>query len=95
MSKITVQFSVSGRVQGVGFRQATAAKARQLALNGWVRNLEDGRVEGCASGDPAALEALQQWLHCGPPLARVTDLRWQTVDTAAQDLPGGGFQIRR
>ncbi|HEX5421444.1 MAG TPA: acylphosphatase, partial [Gammaproteobacteria bacterium] len=49
------RFLVSGRVQGVGFRYATAQKARELALAGQARNLDDGRVEVLACGGEAAL----------------------------------------
>lgn len=63
---------VSGRVQGVFFRAYTQKKARSLGLNGWVRNLPDGRVEVLAEGDGAALRAFEAWLHQGSPLSHVT-----------------------
>lgn len=65
------QFIVSGQVQGVGFRAATRERAAALGLAGWVRNLADGRVEACATGDAGALDALRDWLADGPPAARV------------------------
>ena len=95
MDQPSAHFTVCGRVQGVGFRQATAAKGRELELSGWVRNRDDGQVEGVASGDAAALAEFQRWLQHGPPLARVTDLRWQPQPAAASSLPGSGFEIRR
>jgi acylphosphatase len=49
---------VSGRVQGVGFRWWTRARALELGLSGWAANLDDGRVEVVAEGEPAALDAL-------------------------------------
>lgn len=70
-----IHFWVSGRVQGVYFRQSTLNQARQLGLTGWVKNLPDGRVEGVACGPQQALEQLTQWLHQGPPVAKVTDLK--------------------
>lgn len=85
------RFIVSGRVQGVYFRQSTAEKARNLGLGGWVQNLPDGRVEGLAQGDPAALETLKAWLHRGPAAARVDDLQWLTCELQAQS----GFEVRR
>lgn len=85
------RFIVTGRVQGVYFRQSTADQARQLGLNGWVRNLPDGRVEGVACGDGGALETLKTWLHQGPPAARVDDLQWSVEDEIRSD----GFEVRR
>lgn len=66
---------VSGRVQGVSYRAATVARARGLGLVGWVRNLDDGRVELYACGSARALDALEDWCRRGPPLARVSGLR--------------------
>ena len=66
-----LQFTVSGRVQGVWFRAWTEGVARRLGLTGWVRNLPDGRVEGFAEGPEGALETLLERLHEGPPAARV------------------------
>ncbi len=85
------RFIVTGRVQGVYFRQSTADQARQLGLSGWVRNLPDGRVEGVASGPEAELAALKTWLGHGPTMARVDDLQW----TADEPYSGSGFEVRR
>lgn len=62
---------VAGRVQGVYYRGATAEQAQRLRLDGWVKNLADGRVEIVAAGDPAAVAELASWLWQGPPAARV------------------------
>jgi acylphosphatase len=69
---------VKGRVQGVGFRAATASTGRRLSLNGWVRNLIGGSVEVEAEGDAAAIDELVEFLHRGPNGARVksVDLEW-------------------
>lgn len=75
-----MNFRVSGRVQGVCFRNATVEEARRLDLRGWVKNLADGDVEVYASGDPAAIETLHRWLHQGPPMARVTLVRAAAAD---------------
>ena len=56
---------VRGRVQGVGFRWWTRARALELGLTGWARNLDDGRVEVVAEGDRAACEALLALLRAG------------------------------
>ena len=66
---------VSGRVQGVYYRSATRARAEALAIDGWVRNLPDGRVEVVAAGSAQAVGALARWLWEGPPAARVEAVR--------------------
>ncbi|MBS0365604.1 MAG: acylphosphatase [Proteobacteria bacterium] len=63
---------VSGRVQGVYYRACAASRARELGVNGYARNLPDGRVEVLACGEDAAVEAFVQWLWTGSPDSRVT-----------------------
>jgi acylphosphatase len=58
-------------VQGVYYRAATAEQAARLQLDGWVKNLADGRVEVVVVGSPAAVAELAGWLWQGPPAARV------------------------
>jgi acylphosphatase len=69
---------VRGRVQGVGFRWWTRARALELGLSGWARNLEDGRVEVVAQGSRASGEALLAALRSGRTPGRVTGVteRW-------------------
>jgi DNA ligase D-like protein (predicted 3'-phosphoesterase) len=62
---------VGGAVQGVGFRDATVRRARDLGLTGWVRNDDDGSVRVHAEGEPAALTELEDFLRDGPSHARV------------------------
>ncbi|MBA2238212.1 MAG: acylphosphatase, partial [Lysobacter sp.] len=59
------RFIVSGKVQGVWFRASTRDRALALGLSGHAKNLPDGSVEVLASGDPAAVEALAEWLRQG------------------------------
>ena len=66
---------VSGRVQGVGFRWATAERARSRRVAGSVRNLPDGTVESVFEGDPDAVDALIAWCGRGPTGARVDDVK--------------------
>ncbi len=80
---------VSGRVQGVFFRDSTQRVANRLGLRGWVRNRRDGRVEVLAAGEAAAMEQLQKWLQIGPDAAKVTNIECidEPVDEGA--LPAG------
>ena len=84
---------VSGRVQGVFYRASTVEKARQLGVDGYARNLSDGRVEVLACGAQAAVEALIQWLWTGSSASRVTDV--SVEDTATDSIAAGsGFRSR-
>lgn len=85
------RFVVRGRVQGVFFRQSATGQARVLGVRGWVRNREDGCVEGIASGSPQALEQFRSWLERGPPAARVEGVEWRAV----QETPAKEFVVRR
>jgi acylphosphatase len=72
-------FLVSGRVQGVFFRASTRQQAERLGLAGHARNLDDGRVEVLAAGSDDALQALERWLHEGPPAAQVEQVERSTA----------------
>lgn len=71
---IAAQLLVTGVVQRVGYRAWTTLTARALGVNGFVRNLDDGRVEIFAEGDPAAIDALVANCWQGPAGARVDDV---------------------
>jgi acylphosphatase len=74
MSKICLHCFVGGQVQGVFYRNGVKQKAKELDINGWTRNLSDGRVEVMACGDAEKVEELREWLWDGPPRAEVTDV---------------------
>ncbi len=82
---------ISGRVQGVSYRMSAWEKARQLGLSGWVRNLNDGRVEMIIEGDASLLEQMTDWAGQGPRFASVTN-----VDVTEEKVSGDleDFEIR-
>jgi len=89
----TRHLTVTGRVQGVGYRAWTVETAAGLGLDGWVRNRRDGSVEITARGEPTALDALTEACRRGPTFARVEDVRSETV---AEDVTlGTGFVAAR
>lgn len=69
--EITVHLRITGRVQGVGFRESMRAVAEALHVRGWVRNRRDESVEAVAQGAEADVERLVAWCHNGPPGAHV------------------------
>lgn len=77
---------VAGRVQGVYYRAATAEQAQRLQLDGWVKNLADGRVEVVAAGEAEAIAALASWLWSGPPAACVSAVQ---VEEWTESVPQG------
>jgi acylphosphatase len=77
----TISILVSGKVQGVFYRQSTREKAQQLGITGTVKNQRDGSVYIIATGAPAQLEQLVAWCRQGPPRAVVTDVQTATIDT--------------
>lgn len=86
-----VRVLVSGKVQGVWFRESTRQEAERLGVHGWVRNLPDGRVEGLFTGPSAAVDALVAWCHRGPPAAQVAGV----VATPEPGPAETGFRVLR
>lgn len=74
MTNQRVRVFVKGKVQGVFFRQALKVKAIQNGVFGWVRNLDDGRVEAVLEGNEESVNTLVEWCHGGPANARVEDV---------------------
>jgi acylphosphatase len=77
-------------VQGVFFRAWTQQQARDLGVTGWVRNASDGSVEAHLEGDEAAIKALVDRLHRGPPSAEVEDVEVEEVSAEGLDR----FEVR-
>ena len=90
MPIITRQVRVTGRVQGVFFRQWTKEQALALGVSGWVRNLPDGSVEALVSGEEKAVAELVKRMRSGPPAAKVATLIEEPSDQAS----GDGFTVR-
>lgn len=80
---------VHGRVQGVGFRYATAEAARDFGVAGWVRNRRDGTVEAWLQGPEDAVGRALAWMRRGPRSARVDRVE---VDDVEPDIGIEGFR---
>ena len=79
VASIAARVFVSGRVQGVGFRESARRAALERGVVGWVRNLADGRVEALFEGAPWAVRAMVAWCEDGPTFARVdaVEVGWE------------------
>lgn len=91
MGRIRAHVFVSGTVQGVYYRANTREQARERGIDGWVRNLDDGRVEAVFEGEEADVESMIEWCHEGSPRAEVTDVEVEYESHKGLD----GFEIRR
>jgi len=88
--KKTISLTITGRVQGVGFRYYTQKKAKECSINGFVQNKADGSVYVEASGESIDIETFSDWCNKGPAWARVLEVK-------KSDLPyqkWEDFQIR-
>ncbi|MBS3760871.1 acylphosphatase [Halodesulfurarchaeum sp.] len=91
MDRTRVHVFVSGTVQGVFYRATTRDQARKRGVDGWVKNLDDGRVEAVFEGPEAALDSMIEWCHEGSPAASVTDVSVSIEEPMGLD----GFEIKR
>lgn len=82
MNPISVRMIISGRVQGVGYRESIRMVAQALDVTGWVRNLANGDVEALVQGDEAAVDRIVAWCHNGPPGANVRFVDAQMIETS-------------
>ncbi|MBF0169610.1 MAG: acylphosphatase [Nitrospinae bacterium] len=93
MRTVRATILVSGLVQGVFFRATTVETAHRIGgLTGFAKNLPDGRVEVVAEGAPEKVDRLVEWLHHGPPSARVTGV---VIDRSEATGEFAGFAIER
>lgn len=79
----TISITVTGKLQGVYYRQSTKEKALELGLTGTVKNLPNGNVQIMASGNPQQLNALAAWCKQGPPRAKVEEVRVEKIEPHA------------
>jgi len=86
---IRVHVYVSGRVQGVFYRQNAQRIAHSLGVRGWIRNLDDGRVEAIVEGPEKAVREMLEWMRHGPPLARV-----DRVEVVTEEYKGEFIDFR-
>jgi acylphosphatase len=90
MEQVRAHVLIAGRVQGVSFRAYTRDRARAASVEGWVRNLPDGRVEAVFEGSRQAVQRLVSWCYSGPTHAQV-----EKVEVTWEEPTGkeGGFSI--
>lgn len=90
-SRTRAHVYVSGHVQGVYYRATTRDTARDLGVDGWVKNLDDGRVEAVFEGPRDDVKSMVEWCHDGSPMASVRDVE------VTYEEPSGetGFRIER
>jgi acylphosphatase len=84
---LQVRLAITGRVQGVGYRDWAVATGQRLGLSGWVRNRTDGSVEALVVGDDEAVSRMIEACRRGPTLARVDAVDVEPVDLDV--LPSG------
>jgi acylphosphatase len=90
MDRTRAHVYVRGRVQGVYFRATTRDRAREQGVDGWVRNLDDGRVEAVFEGPEDDVEAMIEFCHEGSEAASVEDVDVTIEEPAGED----GFTVR-
>ena len=86
-----IHIFVTGRVQGVFFRQSTRVMAIKNNVNGWVRNLDDGKVEIVAQGKEQDIENLTNWCKTGPANSRVDEFE-QKEESITEEFEN--FEVR-
>jgi acylphosphatase len=90
MARTRAHVFVSGRVQGVYYRATTRERAQKQGVDGWVRNLDDGRVEAVFEGPEGDVEAMVEYCHEGSERANVTDVEVEHGDPEGVD----GFEVK-
>ena len=91
MGNARAHLFIDGRVQGIFYRAFTRELAHTLGLDGWVRNLRDGRVEALFEGEKGIIQKAIQACYAGPPGAKVSNIEveWETYTGSEK-----GFSVR-
>ncbi len=76
---LTVSITISGKVQGVWYRQSAKEQAQQLGITGQIRNEPDGSVHIIATGTKEKMDQFINWCKKGPPKARVTNIDFKEL----------------
>ncbi|MFH1509931.1 MAG: acylphosphatase [Candidatus Nealsonbacteria bacterium] len=86
--KIRAHLYVSGRVQGVCYRETCRKKAEKLGVSGWIKNIKDGRVEGLFEGDKSKVEKIVNWARKGSIWASIDslDVIWEDYKQEFSDF---------
>ena len=87
---LQARLTITGRVQGVGYRDWTMTTARHLGLSGWVRNRRDGSVEALIVGEEGAVGRMIDACRRGPPMAQVDEVDIEPLDL---DVLPDGFTL--
>jgi len=79
MAQRRAHVTIKGHVQGVYFRSSTRDRAKRFGVDGWVKNLANGDVEGVFEGEEEDVKRLISWCRQGPPRARVdeVEVNWE------------------
>ncbi len=88
---LNYKFLVSGRVQGVYYRANIAKNAKLAGFNGYVKNLDDGRVEACVTCEEERLELFKDILKKGSPVSNVTSIE----ERVCNEVFSAGFEVRK
>lgn len=91
MTIVSAKVQISGRVQGVWFRQTTKEKAAELGVSGWCRNCHDSSVEAFFQGEKKSVQSIIDWCHQGPKMARVDQVDVEWLEAAHRC---NGFEVR-
>ena len=91
MENKSVHILVTGKVQGVFFRQATKVIAIKNHVTGWVKNLESGQVEILLEGEDQNVNSIVEWCHNGPANSRVDEIKIEQQKFSGQYL---NFEVR-